>query len=63
MWSSWPWVRTMASTWRPFTFFQTAEASWAGSMTTHCSAPPTIHTLLSTSNVSPSRENVPEVTR
>ena len=40
-----------------------ASASCGASMTTHSASSPSSQTLLSTSQVPPSRENVPEVTR
>src|SRR5699024_4472922 len=45
------------------TALATASGSCAGSMIRHSWPSPTIHTLLSTSHVPPSRENVPEVSR
>ena len=62
MWSSWPWVSTIATTRRPPTAAAIADASWAASMTSTSASSPTSQTLLSTSQVPPSRLNVPEVT-
>src|SRR5699024_11345223 len=45
------------------TALATASGSCAGSMIRHSWPSPTIHTLLSTSHVPPSREKVPEVSR
>src|SRR5690606_4746509 len=61
MWSSWPCVDTIATRRRPPTASAIAAASCAASMTIASSSSPTIHTLLSTSHVPPSSENVPDV--
>ena len=61
-WSSWAWVHTIALTARPATTARIASTSCGASTTRHCSSSPITHTLLSTSCVSPSRENVPETT-
>lgn len=63
MWSLWACVHTMATSRRSPTAAAMASASWAASMTTASVSSPTIQTLLSTSQVPPSRLNVPEVTR
>ncbi len=63
MWSLWACVHTMAVSRRSPTASAMASASWAASMTIASWSSPTIHTLLSTSQVPPSRLNWPEVTR
>ncbi len=62
-WSLWAWVHTIAVSRRSPTASAMAWASWAASMTTASWSSPTIQTLLSTSQVPPSRVNCPEVTR
>ena len=54
--------RTMARTRRPPTTVAMAAASCGGVDDTHSSSSPTTQTLLSTSQVPPSRLNVPDVT-
>ena len=61
-WSSWAWVAMMARTVRAPTTSMIAVTSCGASSTTHSASSPTTHTLLSTSKVWPSRENVPDVT-
>ena len=61
-WSSWAWVSTIAVTRRPPTTSRIAGTSCGASITTQASSSPTTQTLLSTSNVCPSSENVPDVT-
>ncbi len=62
-WSLWAWVQTMARSRRPPSASTMASGSCAASMTIASWSSPTIHTLLSTSQVPPSRVNCPEVTR
>jgi hypothetical protein len=63
MWSLCAWVQTMARSVRPPSAARIASASWAASTTIASWSSPTIQTLLSTSQVPPSSEKVPEVTR
>src|ERR1700712_2194019 len=62
MWSSCPCVDRMPTTFRLPTPHLMAWASWAASMTRTSLSSPISQTLLSTSHVPPSSENVPEVT-
>jgi len=61
MWSLWPWVHTTATTRRSPTASRIAVASCAASMMSTSWSSPMSHTLLSTSQVPPSRLKVPEV--
>ena len=61
-WSLWPCVQTTATTWRPPTDITIGPASWAASKTTTSESSPTIHMLLSTSQLPPSSSKVPWVT-
>jgi hypothetical protein len=63
MWSSWACVHKMAVSRRGPTAAMIASASCGASMTTHSVSSPSSQTLLSTSQVPPSREKVPDVTR
>src|ERR1700683_5511055 len=63
MWSSWAWGHKMAVRRRGSTAARIAVASCGASMTMHSASSPSSQTLLSTSQVPPSREKVPDVTR
>jgi len=61
MWSLWPWVPTIATVRRSPTAAAIASWSWAASTMMTSDASPTIQTLFSTSNFSPSMAKMPEV--